>query len=120
MSLFKVTVTAASPQTPEKNTPGIEALVDTGSELTWLPADALADAGIKRMRKKQFQTAKRQLITRDIGYAIVRAEGHETIDEIVFAEPSDMVLLGVRSIEGFAVTVDNLGHRFIAVASLVV
>jgi hypothetical protein len=31
-----------------------------------------------------------------------------------------MVLLGVRTIEGFGVTVDNIGHRFVAHATLVV
>jgi hypothetical protein len=30
----------------------------------------------------------------------------------VFAEPNDLVLLGVRTIEGFGVLVDNLAHRF--------
>ena len=31
-----------------------------------------------------------------------------------------MKLLGVRTIEGFGVAVDNVGHRFLAQATLVV
>ena len=54
------------------------------------------------------------MVKRQTGYAIVSAEGFETIDEVVFAEPGDAALLGVRTIEGFGVMVDNIGHRFIA------
>jgi hypothetical protein len=45
--------------------------------------------------KKRFAMANKQIIERDIGYAILTAEGYSTIDEIVFAEESDMTLLGV-------------------------
>lgn len=34
------------------------------------------------------------------------------------AEPGDMNTLGVRTIEGFGVTVDNISHRFIATTTL--
>ncbi len=35
-----------------------------------------------------------------MGYAIVHAAGTRTSDEVVFAKPGDMVLLGARTIEG--------------------
>ena len=54
-----------------------------------------------------------------MGYAILASENFETADEVVFAEPSDLVLLGVRTIGGFGVLVDNVGHRFVAQASIV-
>ena len=117
MSLFHVNVVARNPQDESRETPPIEALVDTGSELTWLPADILAQAGIARRRKRTFVTATRQTVTRDVGYAILASENFETADEVVFAEASDLVLLGVRTIEGFGVLVDNVGHRFGAQAS---
>jgi hypothetical protein len=50
---------------------------------------------------------------------ILRSEGYETNDEVVFAEPNDMVLLGVRTLEGFGVIVDNIGHRFVATTTIV-
>ena len=37
-----------------------------------------------------------QIVQREVGYAILRSEGYETIDEVVFAESGDMNLLGVR------------------------
>jgi hypothetical protein len=43
---------------------------------------------------------------------------YTTNDEIVFAEPSYMSLLGVRTLEGFSVMLDNTGYRFVANATL--
>ena len=97
----------------------LEALVDAGSELTWLPADVLRGAGISPRRKRIFATATQQKIEREVGYAILSAEGYETNDEVVFAESGDMTLLGVRTLEGFGVVVDNIGHRFVATATIV-
>src|SRR5712691_1503419 len=114
MSLFRVNVVARNPKDETKTTPPIEALVDTGSELSWLPADVLKQAGIGSRRRRTFVTATKQTVTRDVGYAILAAEGYETTDEVVFAEAGDMTLLGVRTIEGFGVMVDNIGHRFVA------
>ena len=120
MSLFKVNVIAVNPEEPERCTLPMEVLVDTGSELTWLPRDVLDEIGIRPRRKRNFLTATKQTVQRNIGYAIVRSEGYETIDEVVFAEPGDMNLLGVRTIEGFGVMVDNISHRFVATTTLVV
>jgi predicted aspartyl protease len=120
MSVFKVNATAVNPSDLERSTPPLEVLVDTGSELTWLPAEALFQIGIPRLRKRSFQTATKQMVSRDVGYAILRAEGFETIDEVVFAEPGDMNLLGVRTLEGFGVMVDNIAHRFLTTTTLAV
>jgi predicted aspartyl protease len=119
MSLFRVQVVARNPKQEELATPPIEALVDTGSELTWLPKDALIAVEITPRRKRSFATATRQMVTREVGYAILSADGYETADEVVFGEPGDMVLLGVRTIEGFGVTVDNVAHRFVAQTTIV-
>lgn len=119
MSLFKVNVSAVNPEAPDKSTLPLEVLVDTGSELTWLPKDILDEIGILPRRKRNFQTATKQMVQRNVGYAILKSEGFETIDEVVFAEPGDMNLLGVRTIEGFGVMVDNISHRFVATTTLV-
>ena len=119
MSRFMVNLTAINPKEEDRCTPPVEVMVDTGSEVSWLPKQLLLDAGITPRTKKRFATATNQIIERDIGYAILSAEGYSTIDEIVFAEDSDMSLLGVRTIEGFSVMVDNIGHRFVATTSVV-
>lgn len=120
MSTFKVNIAAVNPKDSKRVSPAIEVLVDTGAELTWLPKDVLYQIGIDPVRRRTFTTATKQIVQRDVGYAILRSEGYETIDEVVFAETGDMNLLGVRTIEGFGVTVDNIAHRFVAITTLAV
>jgi len=118
MSKFMVNLTAVNPSERQRRTPPVEVMVDTGSELSWLPRKELQNIGINSEGKKRFVLANKNVIERDIGYAILQAEGYTTNDEIVFAEEGDMTLLGVRTIEGFSVMVDNIGHRFVATATL--
>ena len=118
MSTFKVNLTAINPKEEHRQTPSIESLVDTGSELSWMPKQVLLDIGIHKRGKKCFTTAAGQIVERDFGYAILSAEGYSTIDEVVFAEAGDLSLLGVRTLEGFSVMVDNIGHRFVATTSI--
>ena len=120
MSSFKVNMVAINPKDESLRTPPVEVLVDTGSELSWLPRQALVDVGITPRGKKSFVTATKQSVKRDYGYAILSAEGFTTNDEVVFAEDGDMSLLGARTLEGFSVMVDNLAHRFVATATLAV
>ena len=112
-----VNLTAINPKEEHRCTPPVEVMVDTASEVSWLPKQLLLDAGITPRGKKRFAMANNNIIERDIGYAILTAEGYSTIDEVVFAEDSDMSLLGVRTLEGFSVMVDNIGHRFVATTS---
>lgn len=119
MSAFKVNIIARNPMHEELATQPLSVLVDTGSQLTWLPADVLQAIGITPRRKRIFATATKQRIERDIGYAILSAEGFETNDEVVFAEPGDMTLLGVRTLEGFGVMVDDIAHRLVATTTIV-
>jgi predicted aspartyl protease len=119
MSLFKVSVVARNTKDESLATAPLEALVDSGSELTWLPRDVLLGIQITPLRKRSFLTSTQQRVSRETGYAILSAEGFETVDEVVFAEPGDMTLLGVRTLEGFGVLVDNVAHRFVATGTIV-
>lgn len=118
MSAFRVNLTARNPKREELQTPPVELLVDTGSELTWLPRETLEAIGITPRRSRQFRMADGKLMSRPVGYAIVASEGYETTDEVVFAEPGDMKLLGVRTLEGFGVAADPIGHRLVATSTL--
>ena len=46
MSKFMVKLTAVNPKEEHRCTPPVEVMVDTGSELSWLPKQLLLDAGI--------------------------------------------------------------------------
>ena len=119
MSLFKVSVVARNTKDEGLATAPLEALVDSGSELTWLPRDALLGIRVIPLRKRSLLTTRQQRVSRETGYAILSAQGFETVDEVVFAEPGDMTLLGVRTLEGFGVLVDDVAHRFVATGTIV-
>ena len=90
-------------------------LVDTGSEFTWISAPMLKKIGIAREKKDvEFVMANGQRVTRSVGFAIVRVDKSFTIDEVVFAEKGDLLLLGARSLEGLNLTVDSRGKRLVA------
>ena len=99
----------------EKSVELPQMLVDTGSEHTWVPAKLLEKIGVKREKKDlAFQRTNGQLITRNIGFAIVRCGEHFTIDEVVFAEDGDLPLLGARSLEGMNLSVDSRRKKLVA------
>lgn len=115
MGAFHVNCVILNPKTPAKKVQITRLLVDTGSEFTWIPADKLSEAGITvRKRDVSFQMANGQVIMRDVGYAIIQADGFETVDEVVFAEPGDLRLLGARTLEGFGATIDAQRRRLVA------
>ena len=94
-------------------------LVDKGSEYTWAPAATLERIGIQREKKDAlFVMANGQQITRSVGFAIIRLDKHFTIDEIVFAEKRDLLLLGARSLEGLNLTVDSRRKKLVAAGPL--
>jgi predicted aspartyl protease len=90
-------------------------LVDTGSELSWVAERTLEDLGIGREKKDvAFVMANGQRITRSVGYAIIRVGEHVTIDEVVFAQPGDLQLLGARTLEGLNLTIDPARRQLVA------
>lgn len=94
-------------------------LVDTGSEYTWIPAVKLEKIGVKREKKDiPFIMANGELVTRSVGFAILRVDERFTIDEVVFAEKGDLILLGARTLEGLNLTVDSARKKLIAAGPL--
>src|SRR5881396_237944 len=83
-----------------------DALVDTGSEFTWVPRAVLEAIGIEPERRQRFVVADGRRLERSVGFALVHAAGTNAPDFVVFAEPGDMVILGARSLEGLNVRVD--------------
>lgn len=90
-------------------------LVDTGSEYTWIGAKALETIGIKKEKKDvQFIMANGVRITRPVGFAVIRVNDAFTVDEVVFAETGDLLLLGARTLEGLALVVDSRKKKLVA------
>ena len=90
-------------------------MVDTGSEATWIPRKLLEQAEVRPEKRQAYQMANGQRVYRDVGYAIVRVGQRETVDEIVFAEKGDYVLLGARAMEGLLLWVDPKNKKLVEI-----
>ena len=120
MGTFHIGCKVENHKDPKRVAVVTKLLVDTGSEFTWLPTEMLESIGVERVKKDlQVQMANGQIITRSVGYAILRVDKYETIDEVVFAQKGDLFLLGARSMEGMNVHVDPRRKRLVAAGPLV-
>jgi len=94
-------------------------LVDTGSEYTWVSETILDKLGVHREKKDLlFVMANGQRVTRSVGFAIIRLDKYFTVDEVVFAEKGDLLLLGARSLEGLNLVVDSKRKKLVAAGPL--
>jgi predicted aspartyl protease len=115
MGTFRIEGELASIRRPARFLAVPRMLVDSGSEYTWIPEALLRRAGVAPVKKDlPFQMADGRTITRSIGFAILRAGGFLTVDEVVFGQPGDLVLLGARTLEGFGARVDARAKRLVA------
>ena len=90
-------------------------LVHTGSEYTWVPETTLDRLDIQREKKDlEFVMANGKRVTRSVGFAIVRVDQYFTVNEVVFAEKGDLLLLGARTLEGLNLTVDPQRKKLVA------
>ena len=94
-------------------------LVDTGSEYSWVSERTLEKIGIQREKKDvAFVLANGQQVTRCVGFAIIRLDKFFTIDEVVYAEPGDLLLLGARTLEGLNLTIEPGRKKLVAAGPL--
>ena len=119
MGTFNTDCTVANIADRDRSEVVPQLLVDTGSELTWVPGEVLERLGVIREKKDlAFVMANGQQVTRSIGFAIVRIGEAFTVDEVVFAEEGDMLLLGARTLEGMNLTVDAPHKKLVAAGPL--
>ena len=86
---------------------------------TWLPAVELERIGVQREKKDvAFVMANGQQVTRNVGFAILRVDKSFTVDEVVFGEKGDLLLLGARTLEGLNYVVDSARKRLVAAGPL--
>jgi predicted aspartyl protease len=113
MGTFRTTIELENPAARGTRVELQNVLVDTGAELSWIPAAILESLGIARERVWHFRQADGTALQRSTGYAIVHAGGTRTNDEVVFGEHGDLVLLGARSLEGLNLRVEPVTKRLV-------
>ena len=113
MGTFRVDVEIENPVRPGERRALPSVLVDTGAELSWLPTSVLEALGIERYATWRFRQADGTILERWVGPAFIHVAGKRATDDIVFAEPSDLTLLGARTLEGLNVRVDPVTRQLV-------
>jgi predicted aspartyl protease len=108
MGTFRVDIEIENPARSGARQAVRSALVDTGAELSWIPASALESLGIKPYKTWRFRQADGTVLERWIGAAFVHVAGKSTVDDVVFGEAADLVLLGSRTLEGLNFRIEPL------------
>jgi predicted aspartyl protease len=116
MGIFRTTVTLRHIANRDRAVTVTDVLVDTGSEATWISRELLKSINIAtEVKDRTYTMADGRQITRSIGYVVIQTEpDFQTVDEVVFAEPGDLQLLGARTLEGFNANVDPVNKRLVA------
>ena len=115
MGTFKIKCKVENIANREKSAVIPQMLVDTGSEYTWVSAKTLEKLDVEREKKDlRFVMANGQIITRSVGFALIRYDKFFTVDEVVFAEKGDLLLLGARTLEGLSLMVDPRQKKLVA------
>jgi len=113
MGTLRVTVEIEKPARSAERRTLESVLVDTGAELSWFPASVLASRAIGRLKLWHFRHGNDTVLDSWTGGVRVRVAGIETLDEVVFGESGDLVLLGAHSLEGMNLRVDPLRKQLI-------
>ena len=113
MGTFRIAVEVENPARPGERRRVEHVLVDTGAELSWIPADVLEALGIERFSKLRFRQANGTVLERWVGPAFIHVAGKRVTDDVVFGEPADLVLLGARSLEGLNLRVEPATRQLV-------
>ena len=113
MGTFRTDVEIENPAKPGTRRTISNALVDTGAELSWFPRSILEGLAVEPRKVWHFRQADGTVLARSTGAVSVYVGGIWTVDEVVFGEPGDLVLLGARSLEGLNLRVDPATKRLV-------
>ncbi len=96
----------------------VNALVDTGSTFTCLPANLLSEFGVVPYRRIQFELSDGSVVEDDLGIVHVRMEGIITPTIAIFADEGAPALLGAYTLEGALLAVDPVRQRLVPIHAL--
>ncbi len=112
MGTFSVTIEIGDSQGQRYER--VEALVDTGSSLSVVPASLLQRLGVSSIGREPFRLADKRRVQMEIGETRVRVDGRGVMTLVVFG-PEDQYILGAYALEGLRLAADPVGRRLVPV-----
>src|SRR5256885_7262794 len=112
MGTFRVDMELENPAKPGQKRTLRSVLVDTGAELSWVPAEVL-EALVERNNQWRFRQANGTVLERWTGIVVITVAGKRTGGDVVFGEPGDLTLLGSRTLEGLNFRVEPVTKQLV-------
>jgi len=91
----------------------LEAMVDTGTSYTIVPANLLKELGVSPIDKISLVLADGRPVEYDIGRAMATIDGRTETTLVVFGEDNARALLGAYTLEGLRLAVDPTHGRLV-------
>ena len=113
MGTFRVDVEIENPARPGVRRTLGSVLVDTGAELSWVPATVLESLAVEPNNQWRFRQADGTILERWTGSVFIYLAGKRAADEVVFGAPSDLVLLGAHTLEGLNLRVEPVTKQLV-------
>ena len=107
MGLTFIDIIIANPGNPKKMKK-LSLLVDSGAIYSVVPKDVLRQLGVKPHSTKTFTLADGSAISRKIGDATFKLDGHQGASPVIFGEKGDSALLGTVSLEALGLLLDPI------------
>ncbi len=113
MGIFTVRIEVGDPE--GQRFEAFEALVDTGSTNTALPASILRRLGVVPYRRDPFELADGREVELEVGRAWVRVNGRQELTQVVFAEEGTGPILGMVTLEEAGLSIDPVRQTLVPV-----
>ena len=111
MGTFSMPVEIAGPDNERFET--VDALVDTGSTYSMMPASLLTALGVAPFDRQSFRLANGQRVHRDVGQVAVRIDGRVRITPAIFGNEDSHSILGAVTLDEFSLAVDPVDLRLV-------
>lgn len=98
----------------------MDAIVDTGATFTVVPASILNDLGVVPHRQMRFRKPDGRTVERYIAQTVVRVQGEQGTNMVVFGDRDDPVVLGSNTLLGLLLEVSHEGDRLVPADGLLV
>ena len=111
MGIFTVSIVVGDLEW--QRTAPLEALVDTGTTFSAVPASVLAQLGIEPMVRREVEFANGHVEDVPIGWLRLVVESQDILTPVMFNEEGTEPLLGAVALEEALLGVDPVGQRLV-------
>jgi predicted aspartyl protease len=85
---------------------------------TWVRRERLEAIGVRPSGVRKFRTIEGRVVEREVGEAVIECLGERATSIVVFAEESDVEVVGAVTLELLALEVDPVARRLRKAESL--